>query len=137
MTFSSNYIIFFRRISLLAITILLTSFSYADCVKDLSGEVFCGAGRCVIGSSFDYDNKYGTVWCSKYYKGGAVKTLDGRVVCGKGDCAKNSDGEVFCSSIISGSVLKDSKGNVRCYGNCERATLDNCENTVAESSGSR
>lgn len=125
------------RIILLAITILLMSFVYADCVKDLSGEVYCGAGQCVVGSTFEYDNKYGTIWCSKYYEGGAVKTLDGRVLCGKGKCAKNSKGEVFCSSKIGGAVLKDSRGHVRCYGNCERATLENCENTVAESSSSK
>ena len=125
------------RIGLLAISISTLGLAYAECVKDLRGEVYCGAGRCVIGSSLAYENRYGTVWCSKYYEGGAIKTLDGRVLCGKGSCAKNSAGEVFCSSEIGGAVLKDSRGNVRCYGKCERGTLDNCENTVAESSSGK
>lgn len=127
-------IINYKFISILIIANLFTIPVYADCLKDLGGEVFCGAGRCLIGSKHIYENEYGTVWCSKYHEGGIVKKLDGHVVCGRGDCAKNTAGEVFCSSVIGGSVLKDSRGNVRCYGSCERATLENCENTKADKS---
>ena len=125
---------FLQRLCLLVIIVSVAGYTNADCLKDLSGEIFCGAGNCVVGSRFVYDNKYGTVLCSKYYQGGATKTLDGHVLCGKGDCAKSRNGEVFCSSVVGGSVLKDSKGNVRCYGTCEPASLDNCESTKAGSS---
>lgn len=101
----------------------------ADCVEDIQGEVYCGAGHCKV-------DRKGTVWCSRHYEGGAVTTLYGQVLCGKGQCATRSDGEIFCSSEVGGGALTDSRGRVRCYGQCEPATVDNCENTRAGSSGS-
>lgn len=106
--------------------LLMTSVTYADCVKDPQGEVYCGAGRCVIDSK-------GKVWCSRHYNGDVVITLYGQVLCGKGECDKDSDGLFFCSSEVGGTVLVDSRGRVRCYGRCEPATADNCENTRADS----
>jgi hypothetical protein len=114
-------------IALLTIALVVTPIASADCLSDLRGEVYCGAGRCKVDSR-------GTVWCSRYYEGDAVITLDGEVLCGKGQCAKRSDGRVFCSSEIGGAVLKDSRGHVRCYGQCEPATADKCEHTRADSS---
>ena len=116
---------FFQRIGLLSTTLLMAAIASADCIKDLRGEVYCGAGRCIVDSK-------GTVWCSRHYKGDAEKTLDGRVLCGKGQCAKDIDGHVFCSSEIGGAVLVDSRGRVRCYGRCEPASADDCENTRAD-----
>jgi len=115
---------FFSRIGLLAMALLMMTIASADCVKDLHGEVYCGAGRCMIDSK-------GTVWCSRHYEGGAVKTLDGQVLCGRGQCAKDINGQVSCSSEIGGAVLIDSRGRVRCYGQCELATGDNCESIRA------
>lgn len=112
---------------LLAIVFLMPAISSADCAKDLSGEVYCGAGRCIVDSK-------GIVWCSRYYDGDAELTTDGRVLCGKGRCAKRSDGKAFCSSEVGGAVLIDSRGHVRCYGQCESATADMCEHTRAGSS---
>jgi hypothetical protein len=114
-------------IGLLAILWLLAPASSADCSKDASGEVYCGGGSCVA-------DRQGKIWCSRYYEGDAQSTRDGRVLCGKGHCAKDSYGEIFCSSERGGTVVKDSQGRVRCYGRCERATADNCENTRADSS---
>jgi hypothetical protein len=119
----------FSRIGLLVITSLLAAITSADCAKDLRGEVYCGAGRCIVDSK-------GTVWCSRHYDGDAEITLDGQVLCGKGQCAKDSDGQVFCSSEVGGAVLIDSRGRVRCYGRCEPATADECENIRADSAGS-
>ena len=96
----------------------------ADCRKDLHGEVFCGAGRCVI------DGK-GRVWCSRHYQGDARLTLEGRALCGIGDCAAGNDGQIFCSSEIGGAALVDSRGRVRCQGECEPASEHNCEQRVA------
>lgn len=113
---------------LLAILWLLAPAAVADFAKDINGEIYCGGGRCIR----DYN---GTVWCSRFYTGDALMTRDGSVLCGKGKCAKDLHGQIFCSSQVGGAVLKDSRGRVRCYGRCERATAAHCENTRADSSG--
>jgi hypothetical protein len=97
----------------------------ADCVQTLHGDVFCGAGRCLV-------DRNGNVHCSKYYEGGARKTIHGKVLCGKGDCAKDINGAIFCSSEIGGAVFLDSKGYVHCYGKCEPASAANCEAVPAD-----
>ena len=114
------------RIGLFLTTLLMATMTSADCKQDLRGEVYCGAGRCLV-------DRDGTVWCSRHYEGGAAITLEGQVLCGKGRCAKDKYGKVFCSSEIGGAVLVDSRGRVRCYGQCEPATVDNCESTRADS----
>ena len=94
-----------RRAELLAILCLLAPAALADCAKDLNGEVYCGAGRCAR-------DQAGTIWCSRFFEGGAQTTRDRRVLCGKGQCAKSIRGEIFCSSEVGGAVLKDSYGKV-------------------------
>jgi len=47
---------------------------------------------------------------------------------------KRSDGLAFCSSEVGGAVMSDSSGRVRCYGQCEPATIEMCESTRADSS---
>lgn len=119
-----------RRLSRLAAAVLtmsLAAIASADCMRDLRGEVYCGAGRCLV------DNE-GKVWCSRHLDGDAEKTLDGRVLCGRGDCERDVEGEMFCSSVVAGAVLIDGRGRVRCYGECEPATAENCESTRADSS---
>ncbi len=129
MTDNTRFIRLIRgAIGSLAILWLLAPAASADCAKDLEGEVYCGGGYCSA-------DRIGTVWCSRFYKGGAERTREGKVLCGKGQCAKNSRGEIFCSSEVGGAVTKDSRGHVRCYGECERATAMQCENTPAGSSG--
>ena len=109
----------------LAAALLVANFAVADCVEDLRGNVYCGAGLCIVDSK-------GVVWCSRHRDGDAEISLDGQVMCGKGQCAKGSDGVVFCSSEIGGAVLVDNRGRVRCYGQCELATADNCESNPAD-----
>ena len=118
----------FPRISLVLITLLLATVISADCITDLRGETYCGAGHCKIDSE-------GTVWCSRYYEGGAEITLEGQVLCGIGQCVTDGEGQAFCSSEIGGAVLINSRGHVRCYGQCEPASKDYCESTHADSAG--
>ncbi len=117
---------FLSRIGLLVIASLMVAVTSADCVLEMHGEVYCGAGRCI------FDRK-GTIWCSRYYDGDAEITSDGQVLCGKGQCAKDRDGQILCSSEVGGAVLIDTRGRVHCYGRCEPATADKCENTRADS----
>lgn len=119
---------FSSQIRLLVLGLLVATVTSADCVTDLRGEAYCGAGHCKVDSK-------GTVWCSRYYEGDAEISSDGRVLCGKGRCVKDVDGQVFCSSEVGGSVLVDSSGSVRCYGRCEPATADYCESTRADTAG--
>lgn len=127
MTTNSSSSIPLANIGLLAMILLFPAIISAECLKDRYGEVYCGAGQCLID-----DNAI--VRCSRYYDGDAVRTSDGQVLCGKGQCAKRSDGIVFCSTEIGGAALIDSSGNARCYGQCEPATALMCENTRAGSS---
>ena len=112
------------RSGLLIGLLLIAGIVSADCIRDIRGEVYCGAGQCLTDSK-------GNVWCSRHYEGGAVKTLDGQVLCGRGLCDTDIRGQVVCSTEIGGSVLKDGRGRVRCYGQCEPATVEHCESTPA------
>ena len=122
---SSRYL---ASILLLVVVSVIPVIASADCLKDHTGEVYCGAGKCQVDTN-------GIVLCSRYYDGYAERTSDGQVLCGKGQCVTRSDGLVFCSTEIGGAVLIDSRGNARCYGQCEPATAEMCENTRAGSSG--
>ena len=116
-----------RRGGLLVAALLISAAAAADCMIDIRGQVFCGAGRCAIAND-------GKVWCSRHFEGGVGKTINGRVLCGVGRCAKDSRGRWFCSSEIGGGVAVDSKGRVRCYGECVPASAEDCESTVADES---
>jgi hypothetical protein len=80
------------KMALLAMALLSSAITSADCLRDPRGEVYCGAGRCIVDSK-------GSVWWSRHYDGDAKITLDGQVLCGKGQCAKDSDGQLFCPSL--------------------------------------
>ena len=105
--------------------ILTAAVVRAECIQDLRGEVYCGAGRCVVDSK-------GVVWCSRTLHGDAKVALDGQVLCGKGNCAAGRDGKLYCSSEVGGDVLVDSRGRVRCFGSCEPAKAEYCESKVAD-----
>lgn len=107
--------------------LLTPTFTSAECLKDRYGEVYCGAGRCLM-------NSHGTVFCSQYYDGDVKRTSRGKIVCGQGDCEKLTSGKIYCSTEIGGTVLIDSKGRARCQGDCELASEEMCETTVAGSS---
>ncbi|TMB52327.1 MAG: hypothetical protein E6J56_16405 [Deltaproteobacteria bacterium] len=95
----------------------------ADCVKEISsGDVICGQGPCMTtarGLAFCAPSRFGTV----------QNTLDG-VVCARGQCAETARGQLICSAVDGGAVFVDVKG-IRCYGQCERASVDLCERSVA------
>lgn len=121
-----SYSRYFAGTWLFVMMLVIPVFTSADCLKDRYGEIYCGAGRCLVDSS-------GVVLCSRYYDGYAERTSDGQVLCGKGQCVKRRDGLVYCSTEIGGAVLLDSSGSARCYGQCEPATAEMCENTRAGS----
>ena len=100
----------------------------ADCLQTLHGDVYCGAGRCLV-------DKDGKVWCSRFPRGDAEKTIRGIVLCGKGACAKDINGTVLCSSELDGAVFVDAKGLVHCYGRCEAASAAHCEAVQADKVG--
>jgi len=116
-----------RGFGVIALSFLLTPGSHASCLKDRSGEVYCGGGQCIR-------DRDGIIRCSRFFQGGAEVTRRGNVLCGKGQCVKNTRGRIFCSSKIGGAALRDSRGRVRCYGRCEPARTEWCENTLAGSS---
>lgn len=101
--------------------------SRADCFANITGEIFCGAGKCMIDSS-------GTVFCSRHDRGDAILTLHGGVLCGRGLCGKDMAGRIFCSSEIGGAVMLDRSGNVRCTGQCIPGSVSDCSTAKASSS---
>ena len=117
---------YFAGFIMFLMLLVIAANASAECLKDRYGEVYCGAGQCLT-------DKNGIVLCSRYYDGHAERTSNGEVLCGKGECVKRSDGVVFCSAEIGGAVLLDSSGDPRCYGHCELATAEMCENTRAGS----
>ena len=104
--------------------VLLSFTVLADCAPNRSGEVFCGAGDCI-------SDRSGVIWCSRYRDGGAYLTRDGHAMCGKGQCARDPRDRIFCSTEPGGAAMKDVRGLVRCYGQCELAKPEWCENSVA------
>lgn len=103
------------------------SVANAECLTDLRGNVYCGAGQCRI-------DKGGKIWCSRHYEGGALVTIDGQVLCGVGLCAKDKYGRVYCSSEIGGAVVVDREGFVNCFGRCEEGTVANCVSEIGDKS---
>ena len=90
----------------------------ADCVKDRSGNVVCGAGQCAA-------DIRGVVYCAQA-GGGAIWDRHGDVVCGAGSCAKDSYLEVWCSREPGGGAAVDSYGKVKCLGEWEPASAERC-----------
>ena len=107
--------------------LLVSATVSADCMPNGKGEVFCGAGDCV-------SDRGGVIWCSRFRDGGAQMTRDGQAMCGRGQCARDPHDSVFCSSEIGGAAIRDTRGRVRCYGQCEPAKAEWCENSLAGSS---
>jgi hypothetical protein len=105
---------------LFVLLLLVSPFSYADCLQASSGQVFCGAGSCKLNDS-------GIVSCSMYRFGGAESNLQGRVKCGRGQCLQNSTGSVVCSVEEDGGAAINTGGQVKCYGGCEPGDESMCE----------
>lgn len=106
----------------LALLVVSTS-TPADCLKETSsGEVICGQGACMT-------NARGLAFCAPSRYGTIQNSING-VVCARGQCIETARGQLICSSVDGGAVFPDSKG-VRCYGECERASVGLCERTVA------
>lgn len=91
----------------------------ADCAADLDGEMICGMGKC------ERDH-YGSVFCSRFNNGGAMRDGYGKVYCGIGDCSRNQYGNVYCSKVVGGGAARDRYGEVKCAGGCEPGRVDYC-----------
>lgn len=99
----------------------------SECLTDLRGNVYCGAGQC-------RRDKAGRIWCSRHFDGGALVTIEGQVLCGVGLCAKDKYGRVYCSSEIGGAIVVDREGFVNCFGRCELGTVENCSSEIGDKS---
>lgn len=91
----------------------------ADCVKNQSGNVTCGAGQCEI-------DQFGKVYCAEP-GGGAIKDRHDNVQCGVGYCESDDLGQVWCSKKPGGGAKVDSHGKVKCLGGCEIGTANLCQ----------
>ena len=92
---------------------------YADCAADLYGEMVCGIGKC-------QRDQYGTVFCSRFNNGGAMRDSYGSVYCGIGDCDRDQYGKVYCSKVIGKDAARDRNGQVKCANDCEPGQIENC-----------
>ena len=107
-----------------AMTIVLVLASFlpasagAECMRNQSGQVVCGPGRC------DTDS-HGKVLCADA-GGGAIKDTYGDVQCGVGYCERDSRGQTWCSKEPGGSAAPDQYGNVKCLGGCQPASARLC-----------
>lgn len=91
----------------------------ADCAADLYGEMICGMGKCER-------DQYGSVFCSRFNNGGALRDGYGNVYCGIGDCARDQYSKVYCSKVVGGGAARDRYGEVKCAGSCEPGRVDYC-----------
>lgn len=117
---------------ILSVILFLACFAFslvsrADCIADITGEIFCGAGKCMTDQS-------GAAFCSRHDRGDIILTMRGEVLCGRGQCGKDTAGRIFCSSEIGGAVMRDRSGNVRCTGQCIPGSVSDCATVKASSS---
>ena len=112
---------------LLPAVLLVSERAAGECLTDLRGNVYCGAGQY-------RKDKSGKIWCSRHYEGGALVTIEGLVLCGVGRCAKDKYGRVYCSSEIGGAVVVDREGYVNCFGRCEEGSIAHCSSEIGDKS---
>nr|VFK67275.1 MAG: hypothetical protein BECKUNK1418G_GA0071005_11337 [Candidatus Kentron sp. UNK]VFK72611.1 MAG: hypothetical protein BECKUNK1418H_GA0071006_11257 [Candidatus Kentron sp. UNK] len=91
----------------------------ADCIRDRGGDVVCALGAC------ERDRK-GDVFCTGLGGGIAADDRD-RLFCGIGQCRRDRDGDIWCSIVQGGGAATDSRGEVKCYGGCERGRQKLCK----------
>jgi hypothetical protein len=113
-----------RKIFLLVFCLVATPV-LADCMRDSSGNTFCGHGPCAI------DTK-GEVFCAPDRDGTATRNDAGDVVCGYGRCQKGPYGGYFCAIEPGGDALRNNRGEIECFGGCEVATNNLCERKPAQ-----
>jgi len=86
------------------ITTLSFGQNFNNCTKDNVGNNFCAPPN-----------------------GMAIKTSTGEVVCSVGQCKADLIGNIICSDVAGGGVVKDLVGKVSCYGNCVSPSKDLCK----------
>ena len=68
----------------------------------------------------------GTVYCAPAF-GGALQDSIGVVQCGPGQCARDSIGNVHCSSTPGGGAEVNTIGNVYCTDGCTLGSTGYCQ----------
>ncbi len=62
--------------------------------------------------------------------GSLALDLNGNMVCGPGHCARDSRGEVWCSSRPGGAVAMDLSAEILCVDGCVKASQSYCVKPV-------
>ncbi|MZQ99338.1 MAG: hypothetical protein GT601_16860 [Acidaminobacter sp.] len=110
-----------RIIAIVLLSLLvLCAVAQADCIRDQYGNTVCGPGECVT------DIYRAKVYCAAV-GGGAMLGQNGVAVCGVGRCGRDANGRIWCSKVPGGSVGTDTNGNIKCFGGCEEASRDLCQ----------
>ena len=106
------------------ILFLLATPVFAECMRDLEGRSICGQGPCA-------KDIRGVVYCAGDRFGTATRDDRGNVVCGLGKCAKDWRGNIYCSTESGGDVIRNNRGEIDCFGTCQLATIELCEQRFA------
>lgn len=96
----------------------------AECMRDSDGHNVCGHGPCA-------KDMRGGVYCASDRYGTATRDGQGNVVCGIGNCAKDLRGNIYCSSESGGDVIRNDRGEIECFGACQLASRELCEQSIA------
>ena len=73
-----------------------------------------------------YRDAIGNTYCPPPGGGLAIDAL-GTPMCGLGGCTKDALGNIICSSVQMGYVMKDALGTVKCTGSCVRGNRNLCQ----------
>ena len=103
--------------------VLITGPVYADCMRDSLGRTVCGPGQCAT-------HYRGEIYCARNKFGTATLDRHGNVVCGIGQCEKDFCGDLHCSKESGGGVVRNDQGEVDCFGKCEPASVQFCEQSI-------
>jgi hypothetical protein len=103
--------------------LLITNPVFAECMRDFSGRSVCGQGPCA-------KDRRGDVYCASDRYGTATQDDRGNVVCGLGKCAKDFRGNIYCSTESGGDVIQNDRGGVDCFGACQLASSELCEQSI-------
>jgi hypothetical protein len=112
-----------RKILLLVFCLVATPV-LADCMRDASGNTFCGEGPCA-------EDSKGQVFCAPAQGGTALINDAGDVVCGYGRCQTGPYGGNYCAIEPGGDATRSERGEIECVGGCEAATNNLCQRTPA------
>ena len=107
-----------------AMSLLFALHAQADCLRDAGRiETICGAGPCVR-------DRYGEAYCAPHIDGSAQLDRQGLAVCSAGQCARDLKDNILCSAQAGGAVLRNTYGEIDCYGGCIEASAAQCQREI-------